>query len=254
MGVGELRRGVAELNALRIIGCAIASVLLASGAVGQVAATAAPNPVAGVQDTLAQRMQACFLCHGQQGRSTNVGYFPRIAGKPAGYLYNQLQNFKVGRRHNSAMNHLVEHMSDDYLRDIARYFSELDLPYPPAQALTIDADQVRIAKALVFDGIPQRQIPACVSCHGQQMAGKLPAMPGLLTLPSDYLVGQLGAWRAGTRKARAPDCMGEVAKRLSPEEVGAVVRWLSAQTLPVGTHPEAASATSLPITCGSDQR
>jgi cytochrome c553 len=227
---------------------------LACAAVAQVQDAGPVNPVAGVQDTLAQRMQACVMCHGKQGQATSAGYFPRIAGKPAGYLYNQLQNFKLGRRHNAAMNHLVEHLSDAYLRDIARYFSELDLPYPAAPAQALDADEVRLARALVFTGAPQRQVPACVSCHGQHMAGKLPAMPGLLTLPGDYLIGQLGAWRTGARKAKEPDCMGQVAKRLTPEEVGAVARWLSAQALPVGTTPEAPNASPLPIECGSDPR
>ncbi|MBA4267465.1 MAG: cytochrome C, partial [Comamonadaceae bacterium] len=35
-----------------------------------------------VPDTMAQRMMACTLCHGAQGRATSSGYFPRIAGKP----------------------------------------------------------------------------------------------------------------------------------------------------------------------------
>jgi cytochrome c553 len=97
------------------------------------AAFAQGTPTAAVENTMAQRMQACVVCHGKEGRATNAGYFPRIAGKPQGYLYNQLKNFQEGRRRNQAMNHLVQHMSDDYLRDIARYFADLDLPYPPGQ-------------------------------------------------------------------------------------------------------------------------
>jgi cytochrome c553 len=207
-----------------------------------------------VENTMAQRMQACSVCHGKEGRATNAGYFPRIAGKPAGYLYNQLQNFKAGRRRNEAMNHLVQHLSDDYLRDIARYFAQLDLPYPPAQSNTLTPAQRGVAERLVFDGVPDRKIPSCVSCHGQQMAGMQPAMPGLLTLPSDYLIGQLGAWRTGQRQAVAPDCMAEISKRLDTEEIGAVARWLSAQTLPMGTQPAAASPQPLPMPCGSGEQ
>lgn len=204
-----------------------------------------------VTDSMAQRMQACTVCHGEQGRATNVGYFPRIAGKPEGYLYNQLRNFQQGLRQNEAMRHLLQHLSDDYLRDIARYFAELDLPYPPAQAGTLTSAQREAAEALVRRGAPERQVPACVACHGEAMAGRLPAMPGLLTLPSDYLVGQLGAWRTGQRRAAAPDCMADIARRLHPEEIAAVARWLSAQTLPVGTKPAPASQQPLPIPCGS---
>jgi cytochrome c553 len=206
-----------------------------------------------VEDTMAQRMQACVVCHGKEGRATNAGYFPRIAGKPAGYLHNQLQNFQQGRRRNEAMGHLMQHMSDEYLRDIAQYFSALDLPYPPAQAHGLTPELARIAETLVFKGAPDRKIPACVACHGGMMAGRLPATPGLLTLPADYLLAQLGAWRTGQRKALAPDCMAEVAKRLTPQEIGAVARWLSAQTLPTGTKAEP-PATHVAMECGGDAR
>ena len=45
-------------------------------------------------DTLQQRVKPCTSCHGNEGRATREGYFPRIAGKPAGYLFNQLLNFR----------------------------------------------------------------------------------------------------------------------------------------------------------------
>jgi cytochrome c553 len=37
---------------------------------------------------------ACTLCHGKEGVAGTDGYYPRIAGKPAGYLYQQLLNFR----------------------------------------------------------------------------------------------------------------------------------------------------------------
>lgn len=225
-----------------------------SAVTGLAPAQATPAPsgaTAAIHDTMAQRMQACVMCHGKEGRATQAGYFPRIAGKPEGYLFNQLKNFREGRRRNQAMNHLTQHMSDDFLRDIARYFSALDLPYPPASAHGLSARQQRTAEQLVFKGAPERQLPACASCHGSRMAGRSPAMPGLLTLPADYLIAQLGAWRTGLRAASVPDCMADVAKRLTHEEVSVVARWLSAQSLPTGTKPEVASAQPLPIRCGS---
>lgn len=214
-------------------------------------APAASDATATVRNMMAQRMQACVVCHGKEGRATNAGYFPRIAGKPEGYLFNQLKNFRDGRRRNPTMHHLTQHMSDAYLRDIARYFAALDLPYPPAAAHGLSARQQQIAEQLVFKGVQERQIPACTACHGSHMAGRLPAMPGLLALPSDYLIGQLGAWRTGLRTAATPDCMADVAKRLTDDEVSAVARWLSAQSLPTGTKPQAASTQPLPLHCGS---
>ena len=74
-----------------------------------------------VPDTLAQRVMACTLCHGPEGRATNDGFYPRIAGKPEGYLYHQLLNFRDGRRQAAGMRYLLDPLSDDYLREIARH-------------------------------------------------------------------------------------------------------------------------------------
>jgi cytochrome c553 len=77
---------------------------------------------------MAERTRACTHCHGEQGKAGPDGYYPRLAGKPAGYLYNQLQNFKQRRRHYDLMTRLIDPLSDDYLRDMAEYFSGLKVP------------------------------------------------------------------------------------------------------------------------------
>lgn len=93
------------------------------------AATAQAAPVL-IEDTLAQCLAACTVGHGAQGRAAPDGYHPRIAGKPEGYLFNQLQNFRDGRRGCGAMVSLVGPLPDAYLREIARHFAALYLPYP----------------------------------------------------------------------------------------------------------------------------
>lgn len=210
---------------------------------------------AGFEDNMAQRMQACTGCHGENGRAEGDVYFPRIAGKPAGYLYNQLRNFRDGRRHYALMTGMVGFLSDAYLQEIADYFAALDLPYPPPPALTLSAEQRAQARALVLQGDAQRQLAACTSCHGPALTGLAPQVPGLLGLPRDYINAQLGAWKTGQRRAHAPDCMAAVAKALSADEVALVSSWLSAQVLPRDTHaparlPAGADVGPLPI-CGS---
>jgi cytochrome c553 len=219
-----------------------------------VAALLAPYAQAQPRDTMAQRLQPCVVCHGAEGRATNAGYFPRIAGKPAAYLENQLQNFKTGRRRNAAMSHLLQHLSDDYLREIAAHFAALDLPYAPPTPIAVTPDERRQAETLVFVGAPGRGLPACAACHGRTMAGMLPATPGLATLPADYVVAQLGAWRTGARRATAPDCMADVARRMTPGEIGAVARWFATQALPAGTRADPVPGTPLPLACGGVPR
>ena len=204
---------------------------------------------------MAQRVQACTGCHGKEGRATNAGFFPRIAGKPAGYLFNQLVNFRDGRRNNPAMRELLEHLSDAYLKEIAVHFSSLELPYPPPQTLDAAAAELERAEQLIRKGDSRRDIPACVQCHGNAMTGTLPAVPGLVGLPRDYLIGQLGGWQTGLRQAKEPDCMASIAKRLSTADITAITNWLSSQTVPETARaapPLSAEAlAALPLKCGS---
>ena len=204
-------------------------------------------------NNMGQRMQACAICHGPEGRATNSGYFPRIAGKPAGYLYNQLINFREGRRQNATMAYLLDHMSDQYLSEIANHFASLDLPYPPAQTTQAPSATLARGEQLVRYGDATRGVPACASCHGAAMTGVAPAMPGLLGLPHGYLLGQLGAWRAGMRRAASPDCMGEITRRLSPQDVVAVATWLSSQPVKLGL-PAGSLPAKPTMECGSGFR
>jgi cytochrome c553 len=196
------------------------------------------------EDTLAQRLLACTGCHGKDGRAVGNVYFPRIAGKPAGYLYNQLRNFRDGRRSYGLMTGMVQVLSDAYLLEIAQHFAALDLPYPPPATAKLSAQAAATAQALVERGDAQRQLPACSSCHGAALTGVAPNVPGVLGLPRDYLNAQLGAWKSGQRHAAAPDCMAQVARLLTVDEVAAISAWLAAQTLPADTH--AVAATRLP--------
>lgn len=204
-----------------------------------------------IPDTIAQRAAACTTCHGKEGRATNDGYYPRIAGKPAGYLRNQLIYFREGQRRWPLMNYMVAHLSDDYLAEIAEYFSTLDPPYPPPQRATVPAAVLERGRVLAMSGDTATNLPACTSCHGEKLTGVSPSIPGLLGLPHDYLNAQFGAWRNGTRHAFAPDCMAQIAARLKPEDVNAVSAWLAAQPVPPDAKPAPAQAKALPIACGS---
>jgi cytochrome c553 len=214
-----------------------------------VAAHGAPAPK--FEDSMAQRTLACTGCHGKEGRAGPDGYYPRIAGKPAGYLYNQLLNFRDGRRHYGLMARLLDPLSDAYLLEIAQHFASLDLPYAsPSLAGTASALLQR-GLALARPGDAARDIPACVQCHGDALTGVAPNTPGLLGLSRDYLNSQLGAWRTGQRRAHAPDCMARIARQLSPEDLSAVAAWLAAQPLPRDTRAVASLPQPPSISCGS---
>ncbi len=202
-------------------------------------------------DSIDQRVLPCLSCHGERRVDLQEGYVPYLYGKPAGYLYNQLINYREARRRHRTMEYMVGHLSDEYLWEIARYFAERDLPYPaPAGEPVSEAQRAR-GRQLVREGDPARDIPACQSCHGERLTGVQPNTPSLLGLPRIYLMAQLGAWRVGTRRAAAPDCMHVIAERLSPQDVQAVAAWLAAQPVPADHAPAAEPVAEPPLECGS---
>ena len=214
------------------------------------ATSPAAFPAAPFEDTIAQRVLACTGCHGAEGRAASDGYYPRIAGKPADYLFNQLVNFRDGRRTYGLMAYLVRNLSDDYLREMAEHFAALDLPYPPPQPPAEDARTLARGRTLALEGDAAHGIAACAQCHGASLTGVAPAIPGLLGLPRDYLNAQVGAWRIGQRKAHEPDCMAEIAGRIGPDDVAAVTAWLASQPVPAASQPAATLAGPMPMPCG----
>lgn len=219
---------------------------------GALLALSLPATAAAPPDTLEQRVAACIACHAVKERSD--AFFPRISGKPAGYLYNQLINFREGRRNYPMMTYMVDHLPDAYLREIADYFAAQHPPYPPPQAgsgANAGAASLARGEALVRHGDPARKIPACVSCHGAALYGVEPAIPGLIGLPSDYINAQFGAWKNRVRRAAAPDCMADIAARLTEADVAAVSAWLSKQPPDAAARPAASIAMPLPQPCGS---
>ncbi|WP_162066747.1 MULTISPECIES: cytochrome c [Burkholderiaceae] len=233
-----------------LLAMAFASALVGSAGVFSSAAQAQNQPIA--PDTMAARVQGCTACHGVHGEGTDNDYFPRLAGKPADYLYNQLQNFREGRRKYPPMNYLVTYLSDDYLHQIATYFSNQRPPYPPPAKSNVSATTLARGQQIVLNGDASKNIPACAACHGKGLTGMQPAIPGLVGLHSDYISAQVGAWKSGTRHAKAPDCMQQIASRLTDDDVTAVAAWLSTQQAPANPVPAPAGSLKMPLKCGSE--
>ena len=105
-------------------------------------------------DEFRQRMRPCEVCHGKEGRPAADGYYPRIAGKPAGYLYEQLLNFRDGRRILPMMIYMVERQDESYLRQMADYFSRLEYPYPPPARVDRNAASMKQGADLARRGDP----------------------------------------------------------------------------------------------------
>ena len=126
-------------------------------------------------------MQGCVTCHGQSGQGTSNEYFPRIAGKPAAYLYNQLVAFRDGKREYPPMNYLVAYLPDAYLQ------RDRGVLRQAAAGLRSEASErrrrlrcSRAARRWPSPATPSKQLPACIACHGAGLTGMEPGIPGLV--------------------------------------------------------------------------
>jgi cytochrome c553 len=219
--------------------------LLAAGVFAAPRAYAAP-------DTMEARLTACAACHGARGEGVANAYFPRLSGKPEGYLFNQLAAFRSGRRRYAPMNYLLKFMPDAYLHAMAAYFAADHAILPAARPTTASTDVLARGRLLATQGDPARSIPACIGCHNPSYTGMEPGIPGLLGLQSGYISAQLGAWRYGTRTAAAPDCMQIVAGHLTEADVTDVAAWIATVPAAPGAAPLPPGSLAMPLRCGSE--
>ena len=231
---------------MKFLAISIAIALAANAGIAHAQATAADR----IPDTMEARVLACTGCHGPQGRGVENVYFPRLAGKPAGYLYHQLVAFRDGRRKYVPMNYLLAYLPDAYLMRMAEHFASLNPPPLVQPAVARSAQQLAEGQRIVTQGLPGKKVPACITCHGAELGGREPGIPGLLGLRADYVSAQLGAWRYGVRTALAPDCMQFIASSLSEPEVAAVSSYLASLPVTV-SRPVHQPGMRLPIACGS---
>jgi cytochrome c553 len=167
----------------------------------------------------------CVACHGADGLGLAAAGFPRLADLPAGYLRKQLQDFKSGTRNSPVMQPLASALTEEEISAVTQALEAMPAPAPaPVHRSDLPTDA---AQKIALQGAWERQIPACISCHGPAGVGVGEAFPPLAGQSAAYLAAQLNAWRSGTRHNDPNDLMGHVAKSLSAEEVQAVATYFA---------------------------
>jgi len=165
----------------------------------------------------------CSKCHGPGG-SGGSGLFPRLAGQQAAYLERQLKSF---RGHDRADEHARSYMwgvarplTDAQIHGLAVYLSSR-----PAVKSTPSSDPALAARGrqLFEKGVAERQIPACIDCHGPT-AGGVEEIPRLAGQHRDYLYRQITQFRGLLRRN---EIMHDNTKNVSDEEALALAEYLS---------------------------
>lgn len=91
-----------------------------------------------------------------------------------------------------------------------------------------------LGRRIAVEGIAQRKVPACQSCHGPPGRARNPLYPYLAGQPEWYLSKHLRLWKEGHRGGTEyAHIMDEIAKNLTEEQIEAVSGWYSELSIPV---------------------
>lgn len=154
----------------------------------------------------------CTMCHGAQGQSSSNA--PNLAGQYPEVLMKQLHDYKAGKRSSSVMEAISRNLAERDIGDLAAYYAYL----PKARTAPTSYDET--LPKLVRVGDPMRNIAPCISCHGG-VDQKLGA-PWLEGLPKDYLMGQLNAFKSGSRHNDSQAQMRNMVRTITPTEIDEV--------------------------------
>jgi cytochrome c553 len=182
----------------------------------------APDAMTDAQKkTLQSTIETCVSCHGTKGRSVSPT-FPNLAAQTAPYIELQLHAFKDQTRADpdaqAYMWGMASQLNDPTISALAVYFSK----QPGADGKSSNAALIAQGKHIFDEGVPARQIPPCVSCHGARAEGNGP-FPRLAGQHAPYLLKQLLVIQSVLRTAPV---MHGIIKDLTRDQMQSVVAYL----------------------------
>lgn len=202
----------------------IAALLLASAGCSRAPAPAERFTASGRLIALsggdAGASNACFTCHGLDGRGNGAGA-PRLAGLNVGYLNRQLDDYATGRRQHREMQAIAVRLSRRDRQAVAAYYA--GLPYVPRPAARATQPSM-----LYVAGDPNRGLLPCAACHGVDGEGVGMGNPPLGGQPAGYLAEQLRKWQRSERRGDPANLMLAISRRLTAREVESVAAHASA--------------------------
>jgi len=166
----------------------------------------------------------CAACHGADGNSVATPDWPSLASQHPTYVVRQLMAFKDGERADPGMRGLASTLSDQDMRDIAAWFGGQSMTPKGA-----DPAEVERGQRIYRGGIPEREIPACIACHGPTgMGNPLAGYPRVSHQHATYLAKTLRDYRSGDRRSDAElnQMMRNVAELLTDDEIDALASYM----------------------------
>ena len=172
---------------------------------------------------------ACASCHGVAGEGNPGLAAPRLAGLPAPYLTEQLDSLANGYRQSVMMAPVAAALTTRERRALADYYAALPITVLMPVSARLESNDEALGRELALRGRAgaTNEIPACVSCHGDQGSGVGATFPPLAGQSAAYIANQLYAWKHGRRAAGPLALMPTIANKLSDREIAAVADYFA---------------------------
>ena len=167
----------------------------------------------------------CSACHGQDGNSTSSN-FPKLAGLSAKYTEEQLRSFRDRTRADKdavdAMWGWARSLTDQDIKEIGAYYAAQKRTSDEAAPEPLNSK----GRNIYENGMPDKGVPPCSTCHGAQGEGKDDA-PRLAGQHAPYLVRQLRVFRSMERPAAV--AMHAIVTPLTDSDMDAVAAYLQSK-------------------------
>lgn len=184
-----------------------------------------------------QAVAACAACHGDARRPPIADLVPPLQGQNAAYLVRSLAEYAEDRRQSGIMEPLAVALSPERRAKLAAAYAAMPPPAPPAGGTgpnrpaagegtdALPAGDAERGRRIAEEGLPERNVAACLSCHS---GARSPQFPRLAGLSAAYIAEQLHLFREGVRGDTAYGAiMQAVVRRLPEEDVDAVATYLA---------------------------
>jgi cytochrome c553 len=168
----------------------------------------------GLAQSIAEKVEACASCHGQNGKPIDKT-IPIIWGQNAGYIYIQLRDFKRGDRKNEIMQPIASSFEKEDMLAVAEYLSQK--PWP-------DIGQPRSPKEVSARALSAEHSVGCTGCHLDKFQGD-GTVPRLAGQSREYLARTMADFR--TRARGNNPGMSDLMIATPPDDLAALAEYLA---------------------------
>jgi cytochrome c553 len=150
--------------------------------------------------------------------------YPNLAGQVPGYIADQLALFKSGERSSPEMIGQVVLLEEQDMADLDAYYASLK---PKASSIAAEDEALALEGERIYrGGFADRDIAACMSCHGPSGHGIPRRYPRVSAQQREYLKQQLLTFKKADRTGYM-DIMSDVAFSLSEDQIEALAVYMS---------------------------